>query len=268
MTHTEKRSNRKLIVLCLLVVLLLAAAAFGTMAWLTASDSVTNTFTVGNFNEPKPDPDDSSPDNPTPDPEDPDKPTATNPAIGGYIYEPSWDTTAEHKLIPGGSLYKDPFVGIGKDSEDAVVYVYVENPFKNGSVYFTLNDGWEAVGDQGTNYFTTTVPEGEPGKTYYTGGLFQYKAGLTADKEQDVWTSKPVFSKVTVKDGATKEELNVDNTTEGSKDIVVYCYLHQAKDGTDDIDAEAIKEAAIVWSKLDDKSASGAGAKVSDAGQP
>lgn len=127
MTHTEKRSNRKLIVLCLLLVLLLAATAFGTMAWLTASSSVTNTFTVGNFNEPKPNPENPGTDeNPTPEPDpgsgvNPEDPEYA-PNFSGYLYEPSWDTTAEHKLVPGGSLYKDPYVGIGKDSEDAVVY--------------------------------------------------------------------------------------------------------------------------------------------------
>lgn len=206
MTRTEKRSNRRLVVLCLLVVLLLAATAFGTMAWLTASDSVTNTFTVGNFNKPDPGPDGQGPTG-DPLPED----------LDGYIVEPSWKTDEKHKLVPGASLAKDPYVGIGKDSEEAIVYVYVQNPFKNNSVYFTLNSDWSAV-----DGYATKVGDANN----YSEGLFKYDTTLQAGATDNVWTTTPVFSSVVVADGAKTEDLNITE-----KDIVVSCFLHQAKDG-------------------------------------
>lgn len=239
MTHTEKRSNRKLIVLCLLLVLLLAATAFGTMAWLTASSSVTNTFTVGNFNKPDPDPaDPSDPEHPLPDPDA----TVTDPMMGGYLYEPSWSLGAEHKLVPGGSLDKDPYVGIGKDSEDAIVYVYVENPFLKDSVYFTLNAGWEPV----TDYVTKV--DGDNSK--YISGLFKYSGVLEASETADVWTSAPVFSSVVVAQGATVEDLNpMDDGQPIAQDIVVSCYIHQAYDGSDTEKDNMLATAALEGAK-------------------
>lgn len=208
MTNTAKRDHRKLAVLCLLVVLLLAAAAFGTMAWLTASDSVTNTFTVGNFNKPNPDPG-TGPD---------EKPLPAD--LAGYIVEPNWNKNETHKLIPGASFAKDPYVGIGPKSEDAIVYVYVQNPFEGSSVYFELGDGWSAVEGE-------TVSAEDQGEKDYVSGLFKYTAGLTASASDNVWTANPVFSQVVVSDNAQTEELNIDE----DKNIVVSCFIHQAKDG-------------------------------------
>lgn len=238
MTQTAKRDHKKLSLLCLLVALLLMATAFGTMAWLTKEDSITNEFTVGNFNKPE-DPEDR------PD-QEPDAPAVDEPNISqdGYIIEPSWDTSAdaEHKLIPGASLYKDPYVGIGKGSEDAEVYVYVSNPFGENAVYFSLTEAWEPVEGQVAAATVTGVSE-----TIYTGGLFHYigddkTAILTASDEEDVWTDRPVFRKVVVSDDASTEDLNI----EGAKNIVVSCFIHQVKDGDGSrIPAETIKNAAV-----------------------
>lgn len=234
--QTQNKSRKKALLLSVLGLLLVVCVTVGTVAWLTAEDSLTNTFTVGNFN--KPDTTDPEPPAPTPDPGsgvDPDNPNIN---VSGYIMEPSWDTTAEHKLVPGGSLYKDPYVGIGKGSEDAVVYVYVSNPFQNKSVYFKLNDAWQAVADQ-------TV-EGPSGGTYVSG-LFKYVGDdstgiLKASATQDSWTSRAVFTQVTVSDTASTADLNI----EGEKDIVVSCFIHQAYSGDGEpISADTIQQAAI-----------------------
>lgn len=240
MTQTAKKDRKKLALLTLLVVLLIAAAALGTMAWLTAQDSITNTFTVGNFNKPT-DPDDRpDPDKEIPDGEKPEKP---NISADGYIIEPSWDTKDEHKLVPGGSLYKDPYVGIGKGSEDAQIYVYVKNPFGENAVYFSLTDAWEPVEGR----VTEATGTGAAG-TVYTGGLFHYIGDdksdiLKANATDDVWTNRPVFSKVFVNDNASTEDLNI----EGEKNIVVSCFIHQAYDG----DGEAIPENTIKQAAID-----------------
>ena len=146
-------------------------------------------------------------------------PEKPNIGLGGYIIEPSWDTSdnAEHKLVPGGSLYKDPYVGIGKGSEDAVIYVYIDNPFKNNSVYFTLNEGWEAVSE-----YSQAGTESDT----YVGGLFKYTAVLTASDSADSWTAKPVFTKINVSDDATNDDFDVEE-----KSIEVSCFIHSIRSG-------------------------------------
>lgn len=231
--QTQKKNRKKALLLSVLGLTLVACITAGTMAWLTAEDSITNTFTVGNFNVPDP----TEPETPDPDPDSGVDPENPNVSVTGYIIEPSWDTTAEHKLVPGGSLYKDPYVGIGAGSENAVIYVYVENPFLNQSVYFKLNDAWQAVDGQTT---------AGPADRTYVGGLFKYMGEgngiLVASKDNDVWTSEAVFTQVTVSDNASTADLNI----QGDKTITVSCFIHQATDGDGtDIPADTIKTAAI-----------------------
>ncbi len=230
-TQTQKRNGKKAAVLAALALLLVACVAMGTMAWLTATDELTNTFVVGDFTKPTvpddhPDPQPGQDDNQNP-----------NISTDGYLIEPSWDTSEEHKLVPGASILKDPYVGIGKGSEDAVVYVYVENPFENDSVYFVLNTTfWKAVDGKATSV------SGGPANAY-TEGLFEYIPNLEAQADKDVWTEQPVFSQVVVSDEATTADLNIT----GDKNIVISCFIHQAKDGDGSpIDRESvIKPAAI-----------------------
>ena len=225
--------RKRMAFLLFLALALVVSTALVTVAWLTAEDSITNRFTVGNFAPPT-DPGEK----PTPDP-GAGEVTDPNESLGGYIIEPSWDTTDEHKLVPGGDLYKDPYVGIGAGSEEAAVYVYVENPFGNNSVYFTLNTtAWEAVEGE-------TVSANQ-GLNTYVSGLFHYTGGtggiLEADASKDVWTSDPVFTKVVVSDTATTEDLN----TPAEKEITVSCFIHQVHDGNgSEIGADVIKQAAI-----------------------
>ena len=100
-----KSKTRSILTVCLALALV-AAAVLGTIAYMTAQDSKTNTFTVGSFNKPT----------------DPDDPEQT---LDSYLIEPNW--VENSKLVPGGSVDKDPKVGIGAGSEDAYIYVYVDN---------------------------------------------------------------------------------------------------------------------------------------------
>lgn len=231
--NRQKRKNGKVAALVTVVLLLIAFAVMGTIAWLTATDEVTNTFTVGKFNKPDIDPENPDPDIPEPEPGAPEVPNE-NLDLDGYIVEPSWDTKAVHKLIPGVSFFKDPYVGIGPDSESAVVYVYIDNPYSN-KVYFTLNDGWSAVEGKTT--------AGYAGSGTYSEGLFRYNSILTATSD-NAWTSAPVFDSITVSEEADEKDLTV---TEEEKDaITVSCFIHQAYDENGDaIDAATIQNAAI-----------------------
>ena len=128
------------------------------------------------------------------------------------------------------SVPKNPNVGIGKGSEDAYVYVFVNNKTApagtadSKTTYFTINSGWKAV--------DATAVEGEP--THYLGGLFVYvgegteATPLIASKTEDKWTGE-LFNQVTTpkdtekKDFANPATMDVncfiyaaDNTAEGS----------------------------------------------------
>lgn len=202
-----KSKTRSILTVCLALALV-ASAVLGTIAYMTAQDSKTNTFTVGSFNKPT----------------DPDHPEQT---LDSYLIEPSW--VENSKLVPGGSVAKDPKVGIGAGSEDAYIYVYVDNKTLTDAseklVTFTLNEGWTAVADH-------AVAVDAPNT--YVSGLFKYSTKLTGGD----WTSN-VFTKVDVSADA--------NTTDFATNpqMTVYAYIHQATDGAG---ADLADTAAIAWS--------------------
>lgn len=222
---TKRSKKGKIAALVTVALLLVAMAVMGTIAWLTATDSKTNSFTVGTFNKPEIDPESPEPDLP------PDVDPDEDADLSGYLIEPSWSTKDDHKLIPGVSFAKDPYVGIGDKSEAAVVYVYVDNPYTN-KVYFTLNDGWSAVTGQTT--------EGSAGSGTYSEGLFKYN-GVLEPNGGNAWTSKPVFDSITVDEAADTADLTAEKN-----EITVKCFIHQAYDENGDaIDATTIQNAAI-----------------------
>lgn len=215
--QNEKRKNKKGLLLILLAFLLVTVVASGTIAWLTQTSTLTNSFTVGTFEDP------------TTSPTDPSQTIQ----LDGNLYEPSWDSSVEHKLIPGVSYSKDPYVGIGAGSEDAIVYVYVKNNFSN-KVYFTLNNGWEAV--EATDGYAQGT---------YTSGLFKYTLGLSDAEDADVWTAQPIFSSVVADETALISDFTVAEGT--NSEIVISSFIHQKYDG----DGNAIDEATILAAAKD-----------------
>lgn len=101
----KKKTKALMLVLC--AVLLVTASVLGTMAYLTSTDQVVNTFTVGKvaitLDETKVDPDG----------------TAVTPAerVKGNAYH----------LLPGHTYTKDPTVHVQANSEDSFIFVKVEN---------------------------------------------------------------------------------------------------------------------------------------------
>lgn len=99
----KTRSKALLLTLC--AVLLVAATIFGTMAYLTSTDTVTNTFTVGKVNikldEAKANPD-------------------------GTLVEGAERVKANsYKLLPGHTYSKDPMVTVLSGSESSYVKMTV-----------------------------------------------------------------------------------------------------------------------------------------------
>ena len=192
------QKNKKKFLIGALAVLLVAICVGGTIAWLTASDNLTNSFTVGEINDPVDPPDGK------PDPDEPD----SNAKLEGNLYEIFVD---QSKIIPGDSIDKQAWVGIGPKSEDSFVFAYIDNKMMamggvagaEDTAYFTLNEGWKAVDGQAYKY------NNQDDK--FTGGLFMWVGGdgtsnvpvaLQASDTDDVWTSTPVFNDVVIPDTA------------------------------------------------------------------
>lgn len=165
----EKTNNKKRYGVLAVVLVALLAAGVGTWAWLSATDSKTNEFTVGNIDKPEVKPDPDHPDKPGPD--------STDSTVDGYLFETKW--VKDSKMIPDTNINKNPNVGIGKDSDSSYVFIYVKNAIvKDGegalakTPYFTLNSNWSPVADDAVGAKTNGNND------QYVSGLFMYTAGV------------------------------------------------------------------------------------------
>ena len=146
------KSKKKVFVTVLCAAALVVASVLGTMAYLTSTDSVSNTFTVGNvsitLDEAKVD----------------QYGTAVTPAErvkkNGY------------KLIPGRTYIKDPTVHVTAGSEDSWLFVKVVDEIAGIEADTTVAaqmaaNGWTAV-EGATNVYAykTTVTAGQDIKVF------------------------------------------------------------------------------------------------------
>ena len=134
------RNKSKVLVLMLSAAALVAASVFGTMAYLTDNDQVTNTFTIGKvtlgdgnlekgLDEAKVD------------------------EYGTLIPDVPRVQENTYKLIPGHTYIKDPTVHIGEDSESCWVFVKIVNGLVEGTVNIeaateNTEGGYKTVADQ------------------------------------------------------------------------------------------------------------------------
>lgn len=103
---------KKTLTVLLALVLVIAMSVAGTMAYLTSTDSVTNTFTVGKVAITL---DELDTDN--------DSNKSDNVQVGETVR----DKANAYNLIPGHVYTKDPTVHVDPASEDSWVFVKVEN---------------------------------------------------------------------------------------------------------------------------------------------
>lgn len=254
----EEKRNRKKLTIAALATCAALAGVGGTVAWLTVQDSLQNQFTVGTFGVPTTKPDPSNPgfgNDSALIAED-----ADPGSLDGHLYEPNWKTNDEHNIVPGNEYEKDPYVGMTADSEDAYVYIYVKNnaPTED-SLYFNLNEDWEAVTgkanvDDAYEAKATTAEADDPagngtyttGK-YYSSGLFKYTSGLTGEGADttDVWTETPLFDRMLVKaDAADTDLVTSEKLAEGNREnsVDVYTFMYQM----DDTDGGLIDESEVL----------------------
>ena len=208
----KTRSKALLLTLC--AVLLVAATIFGTMAYLTSQDTVTNTFTVGKVNikldEAKANPD-------------------------GTLVEGAERVKANsYKLLPGHTYNKDPMVTVLSGSESSYVKMTVTFSKANeldaifapdGADMLKIFNGYDATK---WTYKGNTKDATANTRTYE----FWYKEAVGAP-DGDV-ALDALFDSITVPGEITNEQLA---TIEGMT-ITVNAYA---------IQADGFADAAAAW---------------------
>lgn len=133
----KAKTKTKALLMSLCAVLLVAASVLGTMAYLTDTQKVENTFTVGNvsikLDEAKVD------------------------ENGTQVVDKDGNPVArvtenEYKLLPGHTYTKDPIIHVDANSEDCYLFVKVDNQIAaieaNGNTTVAAQmaaKGWKAV---------------------------------------------------------------------------------------------------------------------------
>lgn len=198
-----KKSKAILMVVC--AMLLVAASVMGTLAYLTSTATVTNTFSVGNVAI-------------TMDEKDVD-----NSTTGAER-----DTENAYKLMPGHEYEKDPTIHVAPTSEKCYLFVNVVN-------------GIEAIEEKGTDTATATTTvaaqmtangwEAVEGQT----GVFVYTNKTDKPFAVAGGANIKVFDKFVIDDGVDNATLAAYDT----KTIVVTAYAIQA-DGFESMTATEI----------------------------
>lgn len=133
------KNVKKIVALLLCAILLVGATIAGTVAYLTDSKTVNNTFTVGNVTI-------------TLDETDVD-------LYGEPVTGAARVTENEYKLIPGHTYVKDPTIHVGAESENCFLFVKVDNQIAGIEAEQTIAQQLAAIG--------WTLVAGETNVYYY-----------------------------------------------------------------------------------------------------
>ena len=204
---SHKRRNSKPLALLLACTLLVGCLVGGTVAWLTATDdAVTNTFSVSD--------------------------------IGVELEE----TTTEYKMIPGWDIAKDPKAWVTEGSEDALLFVKVEESENfDDFMTYAIATGWNPLGE--------TDADGKA-----VNGVY-YREITSTQMGKANAASILAGDKVTVKDDVTKEDMEADDFTAPTLTFTAYAHqLWETNKPTDMTDTDAVDAAkfdpADAWANL------------------
>ena len=203
----KTRKLRKFLMLLASALLLVSVTVGATVAYLTSTDSVTNTFTVGNvaitLDEKDTDNDSNTADNVT--------------AEDGTTR----DKANKYHLLPGQSYDKDPIVHVVANSEDSFVFVKVVNGLAAiEEATSNEEDGYQNIEAQ--------ILANSWQKLSGVENVYYRKYTKDADKVVDY----PVFTKVQLKgeglvNGTPKgDEISIDGYANAN--ITVTAYAIQA----------------------------------------
>lgn len=217
------KTRTKALLLTLCAVLLVTASVMGTMAYLTSTAEVTNTFTVGKVAI-----------------------TLDEAKVGADGKALTGDSAVRvqansYKLMPGHTYDKDPTIHVASDSEDCYIWatVTLTNGAKWGEVvkkYAGGDMGKIITGTDEKLWYVTTPVSGQTDDTLTCN--FIYKNESKDENLKRVWQASDevsdlvLFKKVVMPDGLTNDEIkDLANTT-----ITINAYAIQA-DGFNSIEA-------------------------------
>lgn len=226
---------KKKIAVAVSLLLVVALSIGGTIAWLTDSETVTNTFTIGNVNITLKETD----------------------AQGNKVNAQSF------KFVPGVTMAKDPTVTVEAGSEACYVFVKVDEVIGNDNNKVVYTSAGQTVEKSFSDYFTYAIrlenewTQGDgndiPADVYYR----EYNAadGEDEDTESDAATyyiltaGAPTDAKsngdngvITVKDTVTKEMVDALNQdTYAAPQLTFTAYA---------IQKEGFATAAAAWDEL------------------
>ena len=226
---------KKKIAVAVSLLLVLALSIGGTIAWLTDSETVTNTFTIGNV----------------------DITLKETDAQGNKVNAQSF------KFVPGVTMAKDPTVTVEAGSEACYVFVKVDEVIGNDnnkvvytsanqtveksfSDYFTYairNDGW-TKGD-GTNipqnvyYREYNATDGDDAGTESDAATYYI---LTAGTPTNGTANDGKNGVITVKDTVTKEMVDALNQSDYKTPQLTFTAYA--------IQSEGFNSAAAAWAEL------------------
>ena len=168
------KSKKKVFLTVLCAVALVVASVLGTMAFLTSTDEVNNTFTVGKvaitLDEAKVNTD------------------------GTAVEGAARVDNNQYKLIPGHTYIKDPTVHVDKDSEESYLFIKVENSIsdleKTGNTTIAAQmdaNGWKLVtGETNVYYYKTTVNANDNIKVFESFTLADNAAVASVTKDDAI----------------------------------------------------------------------------------
>lgn len=212
----KKKSKALLLGVC--AVLLVVFSIMGTMAYLTSTDTVTNTFTVGNvaikLDEAKAN------------------------ADGTLVANADRVKENTYKLLPGHLYHKDPMVTVEKGSEESYIKmtVTVSKCKELDEIGVNLTDVFDGYESEKWIYKGNTKDKTANTRTYE----FWYHITVTALEEEKML--EPLFTMITVPGSITNAQLA---TIEGMT-IKVDAYA---------IQADGFKTAKDAWSTYSSSSA-------------
>lgn len=166
------KTTTKILALVMAAILLVGATIFGTVAYLTSTDEVTNTFTVGKvaitLDEALVD-------------------------INGVVIEGEEADRVkanEYKLLPGQRYHKDPTVHVAADSEAAFIFIHVKNGLlaieapvgdeDMGTIAQQIEaSGWTALEDVPDVYYMEYTAEENAVRDLAVFGAFRINGDVT-----------------------------------------------------------------------------------------
>ena len=173
----KKLTKTLLLVLC--AILLVAGSVLGTVAYLTDSKEVENTFTVGNVQIKLDE-------------------AVVDQETGVATTERTEDGNTAVRLIPGRSITKDPTVTVLKDSEDCYVRV---------KVTVDVSESWTSEAAKAAGWMTDEQNFADAFK-YWAGNFAnQYLSHIVHD------TTEPGFNDVDWKLSRTEHDPNAKTIT-------------------------------------------------------